>query len=38
MRTADGNFAAVTLRVRTRGQPFINVTGKINPHGLRYLD
>ena len=32
------NYASLTLRVRTQAQPFIAISGTLNPQGERYLD
>ena len=38
LRTADGDYASLTIRARTREKAFLNIYGKRNPHGERYLD
>ncbi len=38
LRTRKGNYASLTLRVRTLERPFVAISGKLNPHGERYLD
>ncbi len=36
--TGEGHYASLVLRVRTLETPFVAVSGKLNPHGERYLD
>lgn len=38
LRTPRGHYAFLELKIRTSGEPFIAVTGRVNDFGLRYLE
>ena len=38
VRLADGNYAFITLKIRTRGDYYAVVNGVLNEHGSRLID
>jgi len=38
LRTAEGQYAALTFHARTLEEPFVSISGKVNLHGGRILD